>query len=435
MLSNHRRRTAARLCALAAALPLASLAAPVTVRIEGASGEPNGQSVTPAVAADGRHVVFASSATNFDPLAESSLYLHDLAERTVTALVPDANDGMMKPSISADGRYVAFESAATNLTSEMDSSFADVYLLDRESGAVELVSRGFGFIAPNSRSINAAVSGDGRFVAFTSLANNLVAPTTTASREHVYFADRTTGGLVELVTRSPDTSEEGDKPAEALEPTAYSRDGTRLVFTTAAENIAPVNAGNSFDVFVMRYDPTSRGRSYEMVNRGADGTLGNLSSSRGSISPNGRYVVFRTGANNILPPNGSPSDFYVRDLASGTLVAVPLPPGYGSCVRARVADDADVLMQCAPVTGNGTAEQVFFIAGATGTPVLASAAIGGAPGAMSSGQGLALDASGDLAAFSSFAPDLVAGDTNGASDVFLRAEPGVLDRLFADGFE
>ena len=405
-------------------------AAPVTLRVQ-AAAEPNGNTSTPAIAGDGRSVVFRSSATNF---GAGTLFAYATGKGTITALAPTANAPVFDPSVSTDGSIVAFETGANNLGNDMDSGFADVFVLDRGTGTFQLASRGFGFIAPDGGSGNPAVSGDGRYVAFDSLASNLVAPSTTANRRHIFVYDRQIQ-LVELVTHAGDDPlVEGNKPSASLEPSAFSADGSKLVFTSEAENIAPVFLGNVQDVFVMTRDPSTRQMTYETVNRSAAGEVGNLSSSRGSISANGRYVVFRTGANNILPPNGSPSDLYVRDLPFNTLRAVPLPAGFMSCDRARVADSGDVVMRCAPIAP-ATAQQVFVAPANGSAPRLLSAALGGGAGNASSGESFTISADGAIVALESAATDLVPGDLNVAIDTFLIGEPGALDRLFSDGFE
>lgn len=422
--------------ALAAATVFALPAAadPIILRIEAPMTQPNGTSAAPAVSANGRVVAFRSSAGNLAPASgTSTLFAHDVVPGTITPLAPTANGNLFDPAISADGRYVAFETSANNLAPGPDSSFSDVLRLDRETGEFRRASQGFGGTQANGGSAHAAISGDGRYVAFTSLASNLVAPGTSGNRRHVYLMDMS-NGLVELATRAPGGSE-GDRDSMALEANAMSSDGRRLVFTSQAENLAPVFAGNVSDVFVRSRDPDTGAVSFEMVNRSMAGALGTQSSSRGSLSPSGRYVVFRSNASNLLARTAGDSTLYVRDLVSGSLRVLPLPTGYGSCDRGRVSDTGDVLMQCAPVFGSGTALQVFRVAAAVGAPRLMSFTPAGAPGDASSGQAFTLSADGSVMSIESAATDLVPNDTNVAGDVFLIAEPEVFDRVFRNGFE
>ncbi len=420
---------------LSAALLLACSqlgAAPVVVRVQG-EAQPLGTSGAPTVSADGRTVVFRSTATNLTtPAAGGTLFAFDRASGVITALAPQANGNLFGPSVSADGRFVAFETTATNLAPGEDSSFSDVLRLDRQDGSFVRASQGLGGSKANGGSDSAAISGDGRFVAFNSQASNLVVGGTTTGREHIYLMDMDSGEI-ELVTRS-ESGVEGNKDALALEANAMSSDGTRLVFTAQAENLAPVFAGNVSDVFVRYRDPETGEYGFEMVNRSVGGSVGTRSSSRGSISPNGRYVVFLSAAGDIHPGGASPSALFLRDLDANRLDPLPLPDGYDTCTRARVSDAGDVLMSCAP-DAPATAQQVFLVRRAGGAPQLMSVNLDGLPANGSTAQAFGMSADGRILAIESAATDLVPADTNVAADVFLVGEPNALAGLFRDGFE
>ena len=409
-----------------------SMADPITVRVEDPLFQPNGLSGAPVVSSDGNAVAFTSSATNLvaDPTT-GGLFVYDRIADRIDALMPYG--GAQAPSISANGRYVAFVTDANGLAPGLDSQFFEVLRVDRRTGSFARVAPAFGGAAPNSSSETPAISRDGRWVAFSSYASNHVSPSTTAARRHIYLTDME-NGQVQLVTRAAN-GQEGDRDANPLEPNAMSSDGRRLVFSTGAENITPVFNGNVFDVIVMTRDAQSGAASYQNVNRSVAGEVGTLSSDRGSISPNGRYVVFRTAATNILATGPGDSDLFVRDLDANTLRAIRLPQGYNSCTRGRVSDRGDVLMQCAPIAP-ATAQQVFLVPASGIAPRLMTRDFAdGTAGTGSSGQNFSFSANGALVAVESQTTDLVPGDTNNSPDVFLIAEQRVFDGLFADGFE
>lgn len=410
----------------------ATMADPLTVRVQDPLFQPNASSGAPAVSANGNVVAFVSAATNLvEDATTGALFTYDRVVDRIDALMPYG--GAQSPSISADGRYVAFVTDANGLAPGVDSSYFEVMRVDRGNGSFARVAPGFGGTAPNGPSEAPAISRDGRWVAFTSLANNHVSPATTVGRRQIYLTDMQSGA-VQLVTRSA-SGQEGDRDALALEPNAISSDGRRLVFTTAAENVAPVFAGNVSDVIVMTRDLEAGTATYQNVNRSLAGAVGTLSSDRGSISPNGRYVVFRTAATNILATGPGDSDLFVRDLDANSLRVVRLPQGFNSCGRGRVNDRGDVLMQCAPVPP-ATALQAFVAPANGAAPTLVTRDwADGTPGTGSSGQNFTFSADGGLVAVESQSTDLVPVDTNSASDLFLVAEQGVFDRLFADGFE
>lgn len=416
---------------LALAIAGSAHAAPVTLRLQGAN-EPSASSAAPAISADGNTLVFRSVADNLGiGQTGSSLFAWDRRSGAITVLAPGANGNIFYPAVSADGRYVAFETGATNLAPGPDSSFSDVLRLDRQTGLFVRASQGFNNSQANGGSDSAVISADGRYVAFNSTASNLVAGGTTTGREHVYLSDMDTGELT-LLTRST-AGVEANKSALALETAALSSDGLRLVFTSQAENLAPVFAGNVSDVIVVQRDPVTQQLSFESVNRSVDGAVGTRSSSRGAISPNGRYVVFVSAADNIHPQGSSASGMFLRDLDANLLRPLPLPEGYASCNRGRVDDFGGVVMVCAP-NAPATAQQLLRVP-LGGAPELVSVAWNGAAGNASSGQSYSLSPDGQLVAFESAASNLISSDTNVAADVFVRGDARALFGLFADGFE
>lgn len=139
----------------------------------------------PSISADGRYVAFTSWSTNLDSIPNGAIsnqvYLRDLVAGTTRQVSVDsfgvgANDGSAYPSISADGRHVAFESFATNLVPSV-SAYVQVYTHDAQTGETQLVSVSTGGAGGDNNSDvegGAAISSDGRYVAFTSYADNLV---------------------------------------------------------------------------------------------------------------------------------------------------------------------------------------------------------------------------------------------------------------------
>ena len=167
--------------------------------ISGAEGDD--QSNYPSVSADGRYVVFSSDATNLGssefPTIDNGkrdIFVHDrqTGQTTLVSLgsgsVP-GNAHSMHPSISADGRYVAFRSWAYNLVEDDNNGEQDVFVRDRQTNQTTRVSVSSGGAQGNSSSIHAALSGNGRYVAFESRADNLVANDTN-NRSDVFVHDR-----------------------------------------------------------------------------------------------------------------------------------------------------------------------------------------------------------------------------------------------------
>jgi Tol biopolymer transport system component len=184
----------------------------VSVNSAGAQGDR--MSFAPSLSADGRFVAFASLATNLvddDTNGTSDVFVHDRITDTTSRVSrcgttlclqgfpAEGDDHSLAPSLSADGRFVAFDSLATNLADEDTNGSYDVFVHDRMTGTTSRVSRCGttkvfclqGFPA-NGDSGGAALSADGRFVAFASLATNLVDDDTNDDSD-VFVHDRITG--------------------------------------------------------------------------------------------------------------------------------------------------------------------------------------------------------------------------------------------------
>jgi len=146
----------------------------VTSDVAGARPQ-SADSVTPVVSGDGRFVAFTSAARNH----RTDIYVYDSVER-VTSRVSRSRKGgdpdgrSSWPAISADGRFIAFTSDASNLVDGDRNHAADVFVVDRTTGLTEIASRTPAGLSADGPSRNPAISGDGSVVAFQSLASNLL---------------------------------------------------------------------------------------------------------------------------------------------------------------------------------------------------------------------------------------------------------------------
>jgi Tol biopolymer transport system component len=130
----------------------------------------------------GRFVAFQSTATNLvagDTNGFSDIFVHDrktgkTRRVSVSSAGVQGNNSSNTATISADGRYVAFRSLATNLVAGDTNGSDDVFVRDRSAGRTRRVSVGFDGAQANGDSLSAKIAGSGRFVAFSSLATNLI---------------------------------------------------------------------------------------------------------------------------------------------------------------------------------------------------------------------------------------------------------------------
>jgi Tol biopolymer transport system component len=345
------------------------------VSVDSLGAQGNGTSVAPSISADGRYVAFSSLAslvsgdTNFD----DDVFVHDRQGGTTERVSVDSfgtqgNSDSYAPSISADGRYVAFWSRATNLVGGDTNGAYDVFIRDRQSGTTERVSIDSLGAQGNGDSRYPSISADGRYVAFHSVATNLVGGDTNGWLD-VFVRDRQSGTTERVSVDSFGAQGNGESLAPSI-----SADGRYVAFTSAASNLVSGDTNGAPDVFVRdRQSATT-----ERVNIDSLGAQGNDSSSESrapSISADGRYVAFHGDATNLVSgdTNGR-ADVFVRDRQSGTTERVSI----------------DSL---------------------------------GAQGNVGS-YDPSISADGRYVAFHSVATNLVSGDTNGFVDVFVRDRCG-----------
>jgi Tol biopolymer transport system component len=307
-----------------------------------ASGSPvatgDDDSRAPVISADGRYVLFHSSASNLVPgqgpsTGFENTFLFDRATGAVT-LVSHTAAGPTIPSgaftsgdaISADGRWVAFASPAPDLLPGVTDGNAqsDVFLYDRASGATILVSHAAGssVIAAAGESFPASLSADGRWLLLTSKAADLLPGLGGAGEfSNVFLYDRDTGTttLVSSASGGP-----GDAVAGGAESAAISADGSRIAFLSPATPRLPGDPGptDSVSLYVQERATGVRtlvGRAHRFGLFGYDGYL----SFTPQMSANGLQVAFTSDASSFVAGDLNANwDAYLYDAAAGP-VAVP----------------------------------------------------------------------------------------------------------------
>lgn len=327
------------------------------------------------------------------------------------------------PAISANGRFVTFYSKASNLVSGDTNLHSDIFVRDRRTGTTERVSVGPDGVQGNGDvGEESAISADGRFVAFASQATNLV-PGDTNGGYDVFLRDRK-WGITRRVSVGPN-GVQGDKDCGYA---TISADGRLIAFSSAASNLVRNDTNRRIDIFVR----DRQTRVTERVNVGPSGVQANGDSSSQqppAISADGRFVAFVSDADNLVrgDTNGA-ADIFVRDRRKGTTRRVSVGPGgvqgNGFSFMPAISSDgrfvsfASTATNLVPGDTNGAAD-IFVYDRQKGTTRRVSVGPGGAQ-ANASSERPAISSSGRLVAFSSYATQLMPGDTNDWEDVFVR---------------
>jgi Tol biopolymer transport system component len=355
-----------------------------TTRISVSTGglQGNGSSDSAAMSANGRYIVFASTASNLvdgDTNHASDVFLHDQASGVTTRLSVSrsgrqANGPSAMPAISADGRYVAFQSFASNLVRGDTNGLTDAFVRDLATGKttrVSLTSRGrqarcnIGYC----ESTEPVLSEHGRYVAFQSSATNLVRHDTNRLGD-VFVRDRRTGKTTRMSVDSRGRQGGGDRTNNGSNAPAISGNGRYVVFHSADSNLVRGDTNGVFDIFV--HDRrTGRTTRVSVSSSGAQANQESLGAV--SISSDGRYIAFTSLASNLVAGDANEiTDVFLRDDAAGTTTLASLGQA------GNQGDDA------------------------------------------SSATGVAFSANDRYLAFSSWAANLVVGDTNIVADAFVR---------------
>jgi Tol biopolymer transport system component len=360
--------------------------------VDSSGTEGNGDSfatMNSSISADGRYVVFASVASNLvagDGNGKADVFLHDRQTHSTVRLSVDAagveGDGdSFEPALSGDGRYVVFTSFAANLAPVPAQSVPTIYLHDRLTGQKSLVCLTTSGAQANDYSVHPAISADGRFVAFRSLASNFVAGDPADIFSQIYVRELAAG-----VTTRVSVSSQG-APARSPHHSTFlhtddpsiSADGRFVGFTSKATNLVPGDDNAKYDVFLHdRLTATTTRVSVGSTGAQADGDSTVL-----RMSADARLLAFSSDADNLVPGDTTGGgDAFVHDRLTG------------ATTRVSVRSDGRQ---------------------ATGAP----------PGTADAAIASSVSADGRFIAYGSQYANLVAGDSNAAADVFVhdRASP------------
>jgi Tol biopolymer transport system component len=431
--------TVVLLVGFSASAGVSTAAAATTVRVTPPGVDPNGPSQQPSLSANGRFVAFSSRASNLGAAIGTqrvwNIYVYDRVAGSATLISSGqggapANADSTAPSISADGHVVAFASTATNLVAGTPKNINEIYVRVG-NGPIRLLTVGFGGVQPDSDSSQPVVSANGRYVAFTSAADDLIAGDDNGTSD-VFVFDLVTGSLTRVSVTSG-----GSQARGASYNPSISADGHLVSFTSGARNLVKGLRKRFPNVFVHDlYTGQTRLVSVSSRGREQNASVAPPFTQFSELSGDGRYVVFDSDASNLVrgDTNGH-TDVFRHDLAAGGTILLSRNP------RGREGNNdsfSPVISQDGSVTAFESfadnlaspwvpGPNIFAVdAPRSSTATVDVAAGGGARGPELERQLLqrpAVSADGHVIAFVSGADNLVGGDYNGVEDVFLRITP------------
>ena len=402
--------------------PAAETTTRVSVSSAGVQG--NGLSEYPDISDNGQVVAFASLANNLvagDTNGQWDVFVRVLSTNTTTRVSVNSagvqgNGRSEAPVLSADGRYVVFGSYANNLVTGDTNGKRDVFIHDRQTGTTTRVSVSSAGAQAAGMSAFYAVSDDGRYVAFQSNAKNLVAGDTNGKID--VFVRDVVGGTTTRVS----VSSAGGQANNHSQFPDISGDGRYVAFQSLASNLVGTPTVSWWDVFV--HDRQTGTTTLVTIDGGAPDS----GAAEPAISANGRYVAVESTSSLPGDPTAAYQDILRHDRQTGQTARVLWASE--NCFRPAISADglytAFSTTDSAVPGDTNSKEDVFAVRGVPefyeddpGSVKRVSVSTAGVQ-ANNRSYWAALSADGTRVVFASRATNLVAGDTNGKADIFLR---------------
>lgn len=383
------------------------------------------RSITSDISDNGRYVAFSSYASDLvpgDTNGTSDVFVHDRQMGTTTRVSVDSAGAQgssisYEPSISADGRYVSFTSYASNLVPGDISEARDIFVHDRQTGATTRVSVDSAGQQNDGDAFEPSISADGRYVAFTAFTSNLVPG---ERNWDIFVHDRQTGVTTRISVNS--AGRQGDRSSHGA---SISGDGRYVAFTSEARNLVPDDWNGRSDVFV--HDRQTAITTRVGVNSGEGHQY---SYWRPSISGDGRYVAFFDYTSSLVPGetdvgwNISVHDRHMGATARVIVDGALTPDASDYEWRPSMSADGRYIAfsyyssNLVPGDPNDGWD-IFTLDRQTGVTTRVSVDSAGLPGNSTSYWPPSISGDGRYVSFTSYASNLVPGDTNNVVDVFV----------------
>ncbi|CAN5372874.1 hypothetical protein BH10PSE4_BH10PSE4_16780 [soil metagenome] len=397
----------------------------IRVSTNSAGVQADAASYRPVFSPDGTKVAFASGGANLvsgDSNQGADIFIKDLITGMVTGVTTSGVGGSAPGesrdvTFSPDGTQVAFLSSNAKLTPGDTNGQADIFIKNLVSGAITLVS-GTSGVQSNGYSERPVFSPDGSKIAFRSAASNLVSGDTGPAFD-IFVKDLASGVITRVSTDSA-----GGQINSSAEAPVFSPDGTKIAFSSYASNLVPGDTNSANDIFVKNLITGAVTR----VSTTAAG--GQASGAAGSpvFAPDGTKIAFLTSANMVAGDTNGMNDIYIKDLITGAVTRVSTDSAGGQANSYSIApvfspDGTKIAFESyasnlVPGDTNGVSD-IFIkdlVSGAIAR--ISTDSAGGQANQFAEAAMFSPD--GTKIVFTSYASNLVTGDTNGTADVFIK---------------
>lgn len=385
----------------------------------------DGWSNYPSISPDGRYVAYViagdSIPTLYQVRSPGDILIFDRETKETVSVRNSSGlgvtySGFTYPTLSYDGRYIAFEAIAPgdkNPYLRKDPVSHQIYLFDRLTGEADCVSVSSDGIYGNARSNNPYITPDGRFIAFSSWADNLVEGDTNGV-EDIFVHDSIT-----KVTERISVSSDGLQGNAGSFSPWLSSDGLWAVFSSGADNLVSGDQNQKSDVFL--HDRLTGETSLLSISPGYAAP-----SVSPIISGDGNWIAFRSYPDNLPPNQVYPTTIYLRERRSNTAELIThypketrqsgwsRPPAISEDGRFVAFESYGVMN---PDDTNELLD-IFVYDRETNTTALVSLASDGTQGNAGS-YSPDISSDGRYVTFVSEADNLVQGDLNGYADILV----------------
>jgi hypothetical protein len=271
---------------------------------------------------EGRYVAYVSASAGFAGSTgkHRQIFWRD-RNSGITKLITaspageEGNADSYAPAISGDGKSVAFESYSSNLVQSDKNGFRDVFVWHSNTGKIDVVSIGVKGTEANAESYEPTVSGDGRFIAFTSMAGNISAVEKGVSNNNVYLRDLQADTTI-LISVDPKAKKGGGGSNPSI-----SYDGNRIAFYSHTATLVSNDNNGLWDIFLWEKNNAALKR-ISLTSDGKERNQGTESENRivaPAISGNGQFIAYATTASNMVPgDNNNSQDVFVYDINANT---------------------------------------------------------------------------------------------------------------------